>query len=351
MSTLIDLDQVVIDLDIYPRAEWSQPTVSRYAEAISAGEQLPPIAIEAGTSRLLDGMHRYRAHRELGLGEIDADEHEIPDGVPTKLFAASFSTRHGERISHRDLQEITREVVQANPEFNISTAAKYSGVTRQTASKWVSDITERRRSVRKVKALLLSRSGWSNRQTSEFLEVSLDTVNGDVKDDISVHLTEDVLRDALDDLPAECAGVAEQIREERMFADWTEHERQLLKRLRHGETIVVNMRDGAHDHLVTWASQAGLFVRVDRRSEWGNPFEIPADGDRATVIHNYAEHYLPNKPSLLKKVWDLHGYALGCWCAPEPCHGDILADIISGANEYVAIYEALDELNGEGGEG
>ncbi|MGH3424247.1 MAG: hypothetical protein ACRDO8_05940 [Nocardioidaceae bacterium] len=95
-------------------------------------------------------------------------------------------------------------------------------MTRQTASKWVSDITDRRRTVRKVRALLLSRLGWSNRQVAEFLEVDEITVRRDVNDDILSHLSEDVLRNALDGLPGQCADIAEQIREERIFANWTD---------------------------------------------------------------------------------------------------------------------------------
>jgi hypothetical protein len=53
---------------------------------------------------------------------------------------------------------------------------------------------------------------------------------------------------------------------------------------------------------------------------------MPADGDRDTVIKSYADHYLPYKPSLLNKIATLEGKALGCWCAPEPCHADVLAE-------------------------
>ncbi len=97
-----------------------------------------------------------------------------------------------------------------------------------------------------------------------------------------------------------------------------------MKRLRGGETIVISMRADGHLSLQRWADDAGLFVRIDRRTDWGNPFETPNDGDRSTVIANYAAHYLPYKPSLLSRLDELHGKALGCWCAPEPCHGDIL---------------------------
>lgn len=109
---------------------------------------------------------------------------------------------------------------------------------------------------------------------------------------------------------------------------FTDEERVLHKQLIDGDTIVVSLR--SHQRLIAWAEAVDLYVRIDRRSPWGNPFELPADGDRDTVIANYERHYLPFKPSLLDRLHELKGKALGCWCAPEPCHGDILKN---GADE------------------
>lgn len=105
--------------------------------------------------------------------------------------------------------------------------------------------------------------------------------------------------------------------------DWHPDEQALLKRLQSGETIVVNQSDDKN--LIAWARNEGLYEKIDRTTDWGNPFKLDDDGDRDTVIASYAEHYLPYKPSLLGNISELHGKALGCWCAPEPCHGDILA--------------------------
>lgn len=110
--------------------------------------------------------------------------------------------------------------------------------------------------------------------------------------------------------------------------DFTNNERDLHKQLAAGETVVVSMRH--HQRLIAWADARGLYERIDRRGPWGNPFELPADGDRDTVIRNYEQHYLPYKPSLLDRLHELKGKALGCWCAPEPCHGDVLKN---GADE------------------
>jgi Domain of unknown function (DUF4326)/ParB/Sulfiredoxin domain len=116
---------------------------------------------------------------------------------------------------------------------------------------------------------------------------------------------------------------AEETRNASDLSGWSEEERSLLKELRAGHTIVVSFREH-HANIVRWAQADGRLISIDRRTEWGNPFELPYDGDRETVIRNYANHYLPHKPSLLSRLHELRGKALACWCAPEPCHGDVL---------------------------
>lgn len=106
------------------------------------------------------------------------------------------------------------------------------------------------------------------------------------------------------------------------FAGWSDDERARWAALESGQTVVVNLRD--HPRMIDWADAAGLFVRCDRRSDWGNPFLMGPDGDRNAVCRAYAEFYLPHKPSLLARLHELKGKALGCWCAPDRCHCDTL---------------------------
>lgn len=65
-------------------------------------------------------------------------------------------------------------------------------------------------------------------------------------------------------------------------------------------------------------------VYIGRPSKWGNPFQIGRDGDRDGVIRKYAE-WISTRPDLLKSLGELRGKRLGCYCAPQACHGDILA--------------------------
>ncbi len=64
-------------------------------------------------------------------------------------------------------------------------------------------------------------------------------------------------------------------------------------------------------------------IYVGRPTQWGNPFEIGRDGDRAAVIKKY-EEWLRGQPNLMRALGELKGKVLACWCAPKPCHGDVL---------------------------
>jgi Domain of unknown function (DUF4326) len=75
-------------------------------------------------------------------------------------------------------------------------------------------------------------------------------------------------------------------------------------------------------------------VRIDRHTEFGNKFIIGRDGSRADVIAKFekAERARladpgPAGEARRRKVRAMHGKRLFCWCAPEPCHGDVYATL------------------------
>lgn len=67
-------------------------------------------------------------------------------------------------------------------------------------------------------------------------------------------------------------------------------------------------------------------VYVGRPTIWGNPYVIGRDGDRDEVIRKYRE-YVTHRPDLLARLPELRGKDLVCWCAPKPCHADILLEL------------------------
>ena len=65
-------------------------------------------------------------------------------------------------------------------------------------------------------------------------------------------------------------------------------------------------------------------------SPLANPFHPGRDGSREEVMAKYRA-YIESRPDLLALVPELRGRRLGCWCLPEPCHAEILAELADGA--------------------
>lgn len=67
-------------------------------------------------------------------------------------------------------------------------------------------------------------------------------------------------------------------------------------------------------------------VYVGRPAKWGNPFVLGPHGNRETVIQKFADMiHLERRDSEI--VRELRGKDLVCWCAPLPCHADVLLEI------------------------
>ncbi len=88
-----------------------------------------------------------------------------------------------------------------------------------------------------------------------------------------------------------------------------------------------------------YAQVVNSTVLIDRRSKWGNPFKLGADGSREEVIARYRADLwrrIRAGEVSLKDLAELDGCWLACWCEPLPCHGDVLARAAAWASEVLA---------------
>lgn len=90
------LSQISIDPDLQFRVNINKETVAEYAEALRNGAKFPPIVLfhDGKKYYLVDGIHRYFAHKEAGLEIIDAD---VREGTyrTAMLYAAGANNAHG----------------------------------------------------------------------------------------------------------------------------------------------------------------------------------------------------------------------------------------------------------------
>jgi hypothetical protein len=78
-------------------------------------------------------------------------------------------------------------------------------------------------------------------------------------------------------------------------------------------------------------------IYIGRGSKWGCPYTIIKDrptlakeivDSKEEALSKYKEYVL-NSPELMGSLDELDGKTLGCFCKPEPCHGDVLLELIA----------------------
>ena len=98
------------------------------------------------------------------------------------------------------------------------------------------------------------------------------------------------------------------------------------------ERLVVHCK---HDKYDVYIGRNSAGAPKGTSTEWGNPFQMKnnSDSERNRVIEEYRE-WLTAKPDLIAKAQrELKGKVLACWCAPKPCHGDVLAEFANASVE------------------
>lgn len=66
---------------------------------------------------------------------------------------------------------------------------------------------------------------------------------------------------------------------------------------------------------------------IGRPSVLGNPFIIGKHGTREQVIEMYRQWAL-TQPHVMSAIMALaDDDVLGCWCHPQPCHGQVIIEL------------------------
>jgi hypothetical protein len=96
-------------------------------------------------------------------------------------------------------------------------------------------------------------------------------------------------------------------------------------------TKTVNIYSSGYDVYIGRAgkSQDGNF---------GNPFRLRAFEERGATIERYRKYFhnrMETDPEFKRRVHELKGKTLGCFCKPYPCHGDVIADYLNNLPEEV----------------
>ena len=138
----LPITQVAVDETIDPRlTERSMKKIEEYADNI---ENLPPILVDH-QGRILDGIHRYEAHKLAGLEEIKVKTVNADTRQKALLYAAKYNSQHGVSLTALELKKVACELYwEGAKENEIATAISRSTATvhaylKKDKEKWKKD--------------------------------------------------------------------------------------------------------------------------------------------------------------------------------------------------------------------
>jgi hypothetical protein len=97
-----------------------------------------------------------------------------------------------------------------------------------------------------------------------------------------------------------------------------------------------NLKEWMEDKNNVYIARGGVVYIDNQRfpkysSKFANPFKIGKNGNREEVIDKYKKYIielLDKNQIMRQELLEMEGKNLGCWCHPEPCHGNILLELI-----------------------
>jgi hypothetical protein len=131
----IAVADVVFREDLYPRIETSAVTVQKYAEDLSV---LPPIKVNQ-QNELIDGWHRWTAHKKNGIEMIEAEVIETKSDAELLEKAIETNATHGLQLSQADKRDMARKIYHSTPEKERDEKKKHLAVILSVSERTVRD--------------------------------------------------------------------------------------------------------------------------------------------------------------------------------------------------------------------
>lgn len=104
----VRLSEMVLDFNLYPRAEVDAVNRAAITAAIEAGEVMPPIILDSKSKRIIDGFHRYYSYKKVYGEDFEAEAilNEYESEAAMWADAIKHNARHGRRLSSHDIAHI-----------------------------------------------------------------------------------------------------------------------------------------------------------------------------------------------------------------------------------------------------
>jgi len=198
MIRTLPLPTLTFDSDLWPRERRDEARVNHLADLLRAGQTLPPIKIQKGTTIVLGGWHTAAACSLIGETTCSVEIVDVPPDERL-LYAYREDASAALPYSDADVRSVARRLyAQRCTNGQLPEVVKLAtdlGRSRQTVTRWVQDlVTEReasialKRAAREVTIHAFRATGLSLRRIAALIGASDTQVRRDAHVSITTHL-------------------------------------------------------------------------------------------------------------------------------------------------------------------
>lgn len=135
----LKLEDVKWREDLYPRMEADPKTIQRYAEDLDV---LPPVEVNQH-HELIDGYHRWTAHKQAKASTIRATVTETRSDVALLALACERNAKHGLQLAERDKRKMAIRLFADGTGLDKATIRSTLSIPERTLTRYLEDVEKR----------------------------------------------------------------------------------------------------------------------------------------------------------------------------------------------------------------
>lgn len=170
-AQIIPVEAVVFRKDLYPRFTPDAATIQRYQDSL---EVLPPIEVNQ-RMELIDGYHRWNAHKDAGVAEVPAMVTQTESDDHLLELAIDRNAKHGMQLSQDDKRKMAVRLFTSRQRSE-DDLAKLLSVSSKSVQRWLSDIKKVQREEQKSAVMDMWLACFSDAEIAERVDVDAKTI-------------------------------------------------------------------------------------------------------------------------------------------------------------------------------
>ena len=168
---------VVYREDLYPRIKADPALIQRYAENL---EMLPPIELNQD-GILIDGFHRWTAHRKAEASTIPATITQTMTDLDIYALAIERNARHGLQLSEEDKRKTAIRLYAAGTGKAKDEIARILSVSLRSVTGYLGDIDKRLREERRQKIFEMWMACHTLEEIAQEVNISDSSLTNEIK--------------------------------------------------------------------------------------------------------------------------------------------------------------------------